>query len=72
MIVHDVDLSALRYGRYLQAVMKELTPLIEGRYTAVYDGPQFIYSLKKLLESQQDQAVHFSSDHAFFHSGSAQ
>ncbi len=53
MIVHDVDLSALRYGRYLQSVMKELTPLIEGRYTAVYDGPQFIYSLKKLLESQQ-------------------
>jgi len=54
MIIKDADLSKVRYGLYLQPVLKKLTPLIVGTYTGVYDGPQVISALKDMLERQQD------------------
>ena len=52
MIVEEADLSNDRYGRYLQGALRGLTPLIEGTYTAVFDGPQVIAGLKKLRDNQ--------------------
>lgn len=51
-VFEKIDLTKSRHGRYLQPVFDTLTPLYEGTYTAVYDGPQVIAGLKKLLAGQ--------------------
>ena len=53
MIIQEADLSKARNGRYLQAAFRGLTPLTQGPYTAVYDGPQVINNMKKQLQAQQ-------------------
>ena len=53
-IYQEVDLSGSHYGSYLPTVLRDLSPLFRGTFTAVYDGPQIINGLKKLLKQQQD------------------
>ena len=54
MIYQEVDLSGSHYGSYLPPVLRELSPLFRGTFTAVYDGPQVIDGLKAQLKLQQD------------------
>jgi len=50
--VARIDLTGTRYGRYLKPVFDTLRPVYQGTYTVVYDGPQVIAGLKKLLADQ--------------------
>jgi len=52
MIIKKATLSGARFGQYLRPVFETLTPLKEGPYTGVYDGPQVINGLKELLATQ--------------------
>jgi hypothetical protein len=45
-MIKRVDLAALRFGEYLKPVMAKLDPIIEGSFTAVYDGRKVIDLLK--------------------------
>ena len=51
-VLKKIDLSGTRHGRYLQPVFDTLTPLFQGTYTAVFDGPQVIAGLKQLRDAQ--------------------
>ena len=50
MNIRKFDLSNVRFGSYLQPVLNQLEPLVEGPYTAVYDGPQVIAGLRASLQ----------------------
>ncbi len=45
-----VNRAASRVSAYLQPAYKSLEPLIKGKFTAVYDGPEVIKALKELAD----------------------
>jgi hypothetical protein len=44
----SVDKVNYRFQNYIAPVLSNLKPLIQGPYSAVYDGPEVISQLKKI------------------------
>ena len=51
-VVYDVSVSMERSVAQIHTVIKGLQPLVEGHFSAVYDGPEVIAGLKALLKKE--------------------
>lgn len=51
-VVSEINASSGRAGTLIWPAIKGLLPLVAGPFTAVYDGPEVVASLKALLEKK--------------------
>ena len=52
-VVSNFPLDHQRLGKYLRRVLERLTPVAKDRFSAVYDGPQFLAMLKELSAGEK-------------------